>query len=106
MSDNAMKSPFRMSPASYGIASMTTASISLASIWLVFNMGPDGVLNNWWFGVFAIGLLPLLGLMCGLVGIRGGFHHKNWLGMIAGAVGLMMSGYEICLAWFVLVAGR
>lgn len=106
MSDLVKKSLFGLSPSIYGIASLIAASISLASVWLVFNMGPDGILNNWWFGAFAIGLLPLFGITSGLLGVGGGFHRRNWFGMITGAVGLAMSSCEAWFAWFGLVAGR
>lgn len=88
-----------LSPASYGIASLIVACLAWASVWLVFNMGPDGVLNNRLFEAVAIGLLPLFGFVCGLVGVGTGFKHKNWLAIATGSIGLGMIGFE---AWFLL----
>ena len=92
-----------LSPATYGIASLIAACLSWASIWLVFNMGPDGVLNNRLFEAVAIRLLPLFGFVCGLVGVGTGFYHKNWLAIATGSIGLSMIGYE---TWFLLVLNR
>ncbi|APZ93392.1 hypothetical protein [Fuerstiella marisgermanici] len=88
-----------LSPAIYGTASFIAACLAWASVWLLFNMGPDGILNNRLFEAVAIGLLPLFGFVCGLVGIGTGFKHKNWLAIATGSIGLGMIGFE---AWFLL----
>ena len=88
-----------MSPASYGIASLIAACLSSASVWLLFNMGPDGVLNNRLFEAVAFGLLPLFGFVCGLVGVGTGLNHKNWFAIATGSIGLGMIGFEV---WFLL----
>lgn len=89
-----------LSPACYGIASLIAACLSWASIWLVFNMGPDGVLNNRAFEAVAIGLLPLFGFVCGLIGVGTGFNHKNRLAIATGSIGLAMIGFE---SWLLLM---
>ena len=83
---------FGLTPAWYGTASLVAACLSWASVWLVFNMGPDGILNNRLFEAVAIGLLPLFGFVCGLVGVGVGIHRRKWLGIITGAIGLAMIG--------------
>jgi hypothetical protein len=88
-----------LSPVTYGIASLITACLAWASVWLLFNMGPDGVLNNRLFEAVAIGLLPLFGFVCGLVGVSTGLNQKNRFAIATGSIGLGMIGFE---AWFLL----
>lgn len=92
-----------LSPASYGIASLMAACLSWASIWLLFNMGPDSALNNRMFEAVAARLLPLFGFVCGVFAVGAGIHRRNWLGIGAGAIGLTMISFE---AWFLLVSNR
>jgi len=86
-----------LSPASYGIASLIAACLAWTSVWLLFNMGPDGVLNNRLFEAAAIGLLPLFGVVCGLVGVGTGLIHKNWFAIATGSIGAVMIGFEVLL---------
>lgn len=86
-----------LSPVSYGSASLIAACLSWACVWLLFNMGPDGMLNNRLFEAFGIGLLPLVGFLCGLFGAGIGVHEKNWFAITTGSIGLGMIGFEVWL---------
>lgn len=100
MADKHLRSTAGISPAWYGTASLVAACVSWASFLLVFAMGPDGILNNRLFEAFAFRLLPLFGIVCGLLGVGVGIQRRSWLGIITGAIGLAMIAYE---AWFLSV---
>ena len=94
---------FGLSPATYGIASVIAACLAWASVWMILNQGPDFARNHRLLVMVAVRLLPFFGLACGLLSVGAGIYHKNWLGIVAGAIGLGMIGFE---AWFLLVAYR
>ena len=102
MAENPNPALFGLSPASYGVASLLAACLAWASVWLLFNTGPDGFLNSRLFEAVALGLLPLFGFVCGLFGVGAGFRLRNWIGIATGAIGLGMIGFEV---WF-LMANR
>lgn len=94
---------FGLSPSTYGIASVVAACLAWTSVWLIFHQGPDFDRNNRFFMTVAVPL-PLFGLVCGLLSVGAGIYHKNWVGIVAGAIGLGMIGYEVWfLSWFILV---
>lgn len=78
-------------PSLFGFASVIAACIAWVSIYVVFNQGPDGPLNNVIFDAVAIRLPWFVGLACGLLGVGLGIRHKAWLGISAGAVGLALT---------------
>ncbi len=92
-----------LSPATYGIASVIAACLAWASVVIILNQGPDFARNHRLLVTVAVYLLPLLGLTCGLLSMGAGISHKNWIGIVAGAIGVGMIGYE---AWFLLVPYR
>ena len=94
---------FGLPPATYGIASVIAACLAWASLVMILNQGPDIARNHPLLVTVAVRLLPLFALACGLISVGAGIYHKNWLGIVAGAIGLGMIGYE---AWFLLVAYR
>ena len=80
MTDKHSRSNAGVSPAWFGTASLVAACLAWASVWLAFNQGPDG--------------LATLGVVVGI-------QRRSWLGIITGAIGLAMIGYE---AWFLLMS--
>lgn len=94
---------FGLSPATYGIGSVVAACLAWASVWMIFHQGPDFERNHRLFVTVTVGVLPFFGLACSLLGVGAGIYHKDWLGIVAGAIGLGMIGFE---AWFLLVANR
>ena len=96
MADKSTNSLFGFSPAHYGIASVVAGCLAFVTVWVIFNQGPDGVFNTRLSSV-AITLLLLFGVVCGFLGVGAGVHHKKWLGIVTGAVGLAISGYGASL---------
>jgi hypothetical protein len=94
---------FGLPPATYGIASVVAACLAWASVWLIFHQGPDFERHHRVFATVTVRLLPLFGLACGLLSVGAEIFHRNWLSVVAGAIGLGMIGFE---AWFLLVANR
>lgn len=103
MVENSKAKRFGLTPAWYGTASLVAACLAWASVWLLFNMGPDGILNNRLFEAVAIGLLPLFGFGCGAFAVSVGIQRSKWLGIITGAIGLAMIRLE---AWFLVMNRR
>ena len=95
MTDKHSRSTAGISPACYGTASLVAACLAWASVWLIFNQGPDGLTKNRIFTTVTVQLLPLFCFVCGLLGVVVGIQRRSWLGIITGAIGLAMIGYEL-----------
>jgi len=91
MADNSQTKLFGFLPAHYGIASVVAGCLAFAIVWVIFNQGPDGVFNTRLSSV-AIYLLLLFGVVCGFLGVGAGIHHKKWLGIVTGVIGLAIAG--------------
>lgn len=90
---------FGHSPATYGIASVISAVLAWAGLWLILHQGPDFDRNHRLFVTVGV-LLPLLGLACGLLSVGAGIYHKHWLAIVAGAIGLGIIRFETrCLSF-------
>ena len=100
MVENSKANRFGLTPAWYGTASLVSACLAWASVWLIFHQGPDGIVKNRIFTTVTIQFLPWFCFVCGLLGVGVGIHRKSWLGIITGAIGLAMIAYE---AWFLSV---
>ena len=68
MTDKSKNMLFGLLPAICGIASVIAAFLTFAMIWLIFNSGPGGPLNNM-IGTAAVYLLLTFGCVCGLIGV-------------------------------------
>lgn len=101
MVENSKANRFGLSPGWYGTASLVTACLAWASVWLIFNQGPDGLTKNLIFTTVTVRILPLFCLVWGLQGVGAGIQRKSWLGIITGAIGLAMIAYE---AWFLMMS--
>ena len=100
MADKSKNTPFGFSPTGYGIASVIAPGLAFAMVWVIFNQGPDGPLNNVIAGLITIYLPLLLGIVCGLIGVSAGMYHKNWLGIVIAAMGTAINGSLVL--WLVL----
>ncbi len=77
MNENRKPKLFGLSPATYGVASVIVSFLAWASVWLIFAKGPDFGPNHKLFVMFAIYVLPLFGLACGLLSVGAGIYHKK-----------------------------
>jgi hypothetical protein len=92
MADKSKNKLLGLSSTGHGIASVIAPCLAFAMVWVIFNQGPDGPLNNMVAGVITIYLPLLLGCICGLIGVSAGIHHKNWLGGVIAALGTALNG--------------
>lgn len=92
MADKSQNKVFGLSSTGYGIASVIAPCLAFAMVWVIFNQGPDGPLNNMVAGLVLICLPLLLGFICGLIGVSAGIHHKNWTGGVIAALGTALNG--------------
>jgi len=95
MTNNSHKTLFRLLPAICGIASVLAAFFAYGMIWMIFNQGPNGPLNNMIAGAVLIYLPVLFGCVCGLVGVGSGIYHKKWIGSVIAAVGTALNGFMV-----------
>jgi LytS/YehU family sensor histidine kinase len=98
MTDKTRNPPFGLSPLHYGITSIIAGCLSFAAVWIIFNQGPDGVLNNRVSSI-AVCLLLFSGMVCGVLGVITGLHHRKWIGATTSAVGVAICGYGAALVF-------
>ncbi len=88
-----------VSPAGLGVASVVAALLAWAGVWLALNQGPDGIGQDRAYVAVTVGGIPLLAVVCGMLAVAKGLHRRNWPGIVAGAIGLLMIACEM---WFLL----
>ena len=96
MADKSKNTLFGLLPAICGIASVLAAFFAYGMIWMIFNQGPGGPLNNM-AGAALIWLPVLFGCVSGLVGVNSGISHKKWIGGVIAAVGTALNGFLVFL---------
>jgi hypothetical protein len=90
MAEKQTSSSTRSTPGCFGIASVVAGCLAWGTLYVVFNQGPDGPLNNR-FGTIAVGLVMMFAFASGLLGIGLAIRHRAWLPGAISLIGLAIA---------------
>lgn len=94
MSEESHNTLFGQSPKRYGLASLIAVCLAVVSWPLMFVIG--------FIMVYVAMLLVLIAVVSGLLGIGSGIYYNEWLGVVTGAIGLVLAGFGVCsVVWAV-----